>query len=78
MNGEPTRFLTLTEAEIFEITGYRRPTEQIGWFRRLGVPAARRADGTVSVAREHYLGLAPRSPGMPKSRPQLKSDQRAE
>ena len=78
MNGEQPRFLTLTEAEIFEITGYRRPTAQIDWFRRLGVPAARRADGTVRVAREHYLGLAPRSPAMPKSRPQLKSDQRAE
>ena len=46
--------LTLTPEEIFEITGYRRGREQLAWFKALGVPARRRADGTVSVAREHY------------------------
>ncbi len=47
--------LTLTPEEIVEITGYRRAHEQITWFKGLGVPAKRRADGSVSVAREHYL-----------------------
>lgn len=47
--------LTLTPEEIVEITGYRRAHEQLTWFKGLGVPAKRRADGSVSVAREHYL-----------------------
>jgi Domain of unknown function (DUF4224) len=47
--------LTLTTGEIVEITGYRRGHEQLRWFRSLGVPARRRPDGSVSVAREHYL-----------------------
>jgi hypothetical protein len=47
--------LTLTPEEILEITGYRRAHEQLMWFKAFGVPAKRRADGTVSVAREHYL-----------------------
>jgi len=47
--------LTLTEAEIFEITGYRRAAEQLAWFKALGVQAKRRVDGTVSVARWDYL-----------------------
>jgi hypothetical protein len=49
------RSLTLTPEEILEITGYRRAHEQLRWFKALGVPAKRRADGSVSVAREHYL-----------------------
>lgn len=49
--------VTLTPAEIVEITGYRRGHEQLGWFRSLGVPAKRRPDGSVSVAREHYFAL---------------------
>jgi Domain of unknown function (DUF4224) len=72
------RLLTLTEAEIFEVTGYRRPAEQMTWFRNFGIPAARRADGTVSVARDHYLGHARRPSTVPESRPQLKSDRTAE
>jgi hypothetical protein len=47
--------LTLTPEEILEITGYRRAHEQLRWFNAFGVPAKRRADGTVSVARGHYL-----------------------
>ena len=47
--------LTLTPEEMYDITGYTRAAEQLRWFEELGVPAKRRADGTVSVAREHYL-----------------------
>jgi hypothetical protein len=47
--------LTLSPEEILEITGYRRAHEQLRWFKALGVPARRRGDGSVSVAREHYL-----------------------
>lgn len=57
--------MTLTPEEIVEITGYRRAHEQLTWFKGLGVPAKRRADGSVSVAREHYLraGSSRGSPG---------------
>jgi Domain of unknown function (DUF4224) len=56
--------LTLTPEEIVEITGYRRGHEQLRWFRSLGVPAKRRPDGSVSVAREHYFALGRgREPG---------------
>jgi hypothetical protein len=47
--------LTLTAAELIEVSGYVRAADQLKWFRALGVPARRRADGTVSVGREHYL-----------------------
>jgi hypothetical protein len=72
--------LTLTDTEIFEITGYRRATEQLAWFKAFGVPAKRRADGTVSVAREHYLrhgakGATQTATAEP--RPKLQSDRKA-
>lgn len=50
-----TQPITLTAEELVEVTGYQRAAEQLKWFRALGLPAKRRADGTVSVAREHYL-----------------------
>lgn len=53
--GSRSGSLTLMPEEIVEITGYRRGHEQLRWFRALGVPARRRPDGSVSVAREHYL-----------------------
>jgi hypothetical protein len=53
--GTQSGSLTLTPEEIVEITGYRRAHEQLTWFKGLGVPAKRRGDGSVSVAREHYL-----------------------
>jgi hypothetical protein len=49
--------ITLTAEELVEVTGYQRAAEQLKWFKALGVPAKRRADGTVSVAREHYLSI---------------------
>jgi hypothetical protein len=46
--------ITLTEAEIFEITGYKQRTKQREFFLRLGVPALPKRDGTLSIARAHY------------------------
>jgi hypothetical protein len=48
--------LTLTQEELYEITGYRKPFFQRKFFMALGVPCRRRQDGTLSVCREHYLG----------------------
>jgi Domain of unknown function (DUF4224) len=68
--------LTLTPEEILEITGYRRAHEQLRWFKAFGVPAKRRGDGTVSVAREHYLraGASRASPVTVESSPHLRLD----
>lgn len=65
--------LTLTPAELTEVTGYRRAAEQLAYFRRLGVPAHRRPDGTVSVVRQHLLDLQRRAETSSAPRPQLKS-----
>ncbi|HVC13043.1 MAG TPA: DUF4224 domain-containing protein [Burkholderiales bacterium] len=54
MSAQP---LTLTAKELVEVTGYKRAAEQLRWLLALGIPAQRRADGTVSVAREHYLRI---------------------
>jgi hypothetical protein len=61
--------LTLTPEELVEITGYTRGAEQLKWFRALGVPAKRRADGTMSVAREHYLRAGVKAAPEEKRRP---------
>lgn len=53
--------ITLTPEELVQITGYQRSAEQLKWFRALGVPAKRRADGSVSVGREHYLRYGTKS-----------------
>ena len=74
--GTQSGSLTLTPEEIREITGYRRAHEQLAWFKALGVPAKRRADGSVSVAREHYLrtGMSRGSPAALESQPRLRLD----
>jgi len=69
--------ITLTPEELVEITGYQRAAEQLKWFRALGVPAKRRADGTVSVAREHYLRHGTKAAPTVESSPRLQSDRRA-
>ena len=68
--------LTLTAEELVEITGYTRGAEQLMWFRGLGVPAKRRADGTVSVAREHYLRAGTKVAPVESRAPRLKCEQR--
>jgi hypothetical protein len=70
-----TQPLTLTPEELVEITGYTRGAEQLKWFRALGVPAKRRADGSVSVAREHYLRAGTKAPKAEiESRPRLRCE----
>jgi hypothetical protein len=60
---------TLTEAEIYDMTHYRRPAEQLRALARLGIPATRRHDNTVCVLRMHLLQPAPKAE---PPRPQLK------
>lgn len=54
MSTEP---ITLTEAEIQEITGYKRLSFQRRYFDALGVPCSPRPDGTLCVVRAHLLNL---------------------
>ena len=72
-----TKSLTLSEEELFEITGYRRGHEQLQWLKQYGVLAKRRPDGTMSVAREHYMrhGTKTAAPAV-ESRPRLQSEKR--
>lgn len=50
--------LTLTRDEVVELTGYRRPTEQIAWMRTNGVPHFVGADGRPRVIRAALLESA--------------------
>ena len=59
---------TLTEDEIYDLTHYKRPAEQIRALTRLGIQATRRHDNTVCVVRAHLH--APQKIESP--RPQLK------
>lgn len=56
----------LSDAELYELTRYRRPTEQLRELAKLGVPARRMRDNTVCVLRMHLQvptapSTAPRS-----------------
>lgn len=47
--------LTLSEAELFELTGYRRPSEQLAELHRRGFSRAyRNRLGRVTLERGHY------------------------
>ncbi|WP_338762102.1 DUF4224 domain-containing protein [Massilia sp. METH4] len=59
----------LSDAELFELTRYRRPAEQLRELAKLGVPARRMRDNTVRVLRMHLV--APAAPS-PTIRPKLK------
>jgi hypothetical protein len=59
----------LTSAEIYDLTHYRRPAEQLRALARLGIPAMRRHDNTICVLRAHLS--APLVKPEP-ARPQLK------
>nr|WP_198982705.1 DUF4224 domain-containing protein [Herbaspirillum sp. ASV7] len=56
--------LTLTEEEIFEITGYRRPSAQLRALEEMGIPARRRPDNTVMVLRV-YVTTRPDADAVP-------------
>lgn len=58
MSDEP---ITLTDAELFEITGYKLASYQKRHFDALGIPARIRPDGSLSVGRAHWIHYRPRS-----------------
>jgi len=47
--------LNLTENELIEVTGKKRPSAQVKILRQLGFEIKVRPDGYPLVAREHYL-----------------------
>lgn len=67
--------VTLTAAEIFQLTGKVQPAAQLRHLHRMGIRAHRRADaeGTVCVAR---VWLAANDAKGAQSRPTLKSDRK--
>lgn len=61
--------LTLTEDDLFEITGYHRPTEQLSELHRQGYHRATRPrNGPVVLTRAHFEAVQ-------GSRPELQIDQ---
>lgn len=62
--------LCLTPEEVLEITGYKRPADQLRALQARGIPAARRPDGSVSVIRVHLAMQAPPAPQ--SAEPQLR------
>lgn len=57
---------TLTDAEIYELTHYRRPKEQLRALTELGIPARRRHDNTICVLRMHLQAPAKQEPPRPR------------
>ena len=69
-NSQEQSMLTLTKAELYDLTHYRRPAEQMRELASLGIQAKRRRhDNTVCVLRAH-LQVATGKQAEP--RPQLK------
>lgn len=65
--------LMLSEKEIYDLTHYRRPKEQLRKLKEMGVPATRLHDNTVRVLRMHLVHPAA-MPLVPP--PQLKSNRK--
>lgn len=66
--------LTLTPAEVQEVTGAVRRSKQLGWFLRNGIPAVLGDDGKVKVLRAAYCAKMMPSiirPARPKTEPRL-------
>lgn len=51
--------ITLTAAELEEITGYKQAPKQKQHFDALGVPSVIKPDGSLSVVRAHLLNYRP-------------------
>jgi len=49
--------LFLTAAELFDLTGYKKPSKQLSWLRGQGFIFRVAADGYPRVDRTHYLKL---------------------
>ena len=70
--GSDMAALTMSDSEIFEVTGYKQPARQRRFFERLGIPVHTRPDGSVSVCRHHYLELKTKAEAKAERVPQLK------
>jgi hypothetical protein len=46
--------LTLSDAELYDLTRKQRPTAQVRALRFMGLEHRRRPDGSVAVDRSHY------------------------
>jgi hypothetical protein len=64
--------LTLSAAELKNVTGYAKPVFQLRVLKELGIPARRRPDNTVLVLRMHMLHPSASAAFTP-SAPRLKS-----
>lgn len=64
--------VTLTPAEIEEITGLVQPAAQLRTLRRWGLPAQMRANNTVSLGRAHYEQWQPGEPERKIDRPKVR------
>jgi hypothetical protein len=60
--------LLLSDIELRELTGYKRPTEQAQELAALGLPFRRRRDGTIIVFREDLRATAQDRPASPTLR----------
>lgn len=69
--------ITLTDAELFALTGYRRAAEQLRALHSMGYWRARRSPlGPVIVERAHYEAVcrgADLKPSAAPRRPQLRA-----
>lgn len=66
--------LTLSNAELYNITGYKSKTRQLRELKDLGIPAKQRTDGTIRVLRMHLEGSCPVQPvNVQRPRPKLRS-----
>lgn len=52
-SGPMEQALTLTDAELYDLTHKRRPAAQVRALRFMGIEHQQRPDGTVAVLREH-------------------------
>jgi hypothetical protein len=70
-NPTPTSAVTLSDAEIYEITHYKRRKEQLRELKACGIVAELRHDNTIRVLR---VDLAARkAANAPEARPRRKS-----
>lgn len=65
--------LYLSEDELYDLTRYRRPSNQLKMLQSLGIPARMRVDNTVLVLRMH---LQYPTSMQSERKPELKSSQR--
>lgn len=60
--------LTLSRSEVVELTGYKRPGEQVEWLRRNGIPHFIAGDGRPRVVRAVLLSATEAAKPAPRLR----------